>query len=823
MITFIFPGQGSQSKGMGGELFDDFKEITAQADKILGYSIKELCLEDPNMNLSQTQYTQPALYIVNALTYLKKVEEIGEKPDFVAGHSLGEYNALFAAGGFDFTTGLRMVKKRGELMSYATGGGMAAVIGLNEDQIADVLRQNNLQHIDMANYNSPTQIVISGLKADIDNAKSVFESIKDVQMFIPLKTSGAFHSRYMTEAKREFEVFLDEFGFGELTIPVISNVYARPYKQSDIKKNLIEQITCPVQWNESIRYLMGIGQMEFEELGPGKVLTGLVRRIKKEATPLVVMVDEDNVDNVDNVVEKEELIAVSKPDVMNDSGVVLSALENQAISIEEVSAESEISKKQMPHTIDTVTNAPVLEKKDILRVQSEYKEILPISLGNFDFKKDYSLKFAYLSGGMYQGIASKEMVVKMGKAGMMGFLGTGGLNLSQIQVAVEYIQKELSEGQAYGVNMLHNLDDPEMEESIVDLLINYGVTVIEAAAFLNITTALVKFRAKGLTQDKNGNIIIRNKIIAKVSRPEVAEVFLSPAPERIITKLLSSSKITQMEADLLKRIPMADDICAEADSGGHTDGRTAYTLMPAIIKLRDEMMEKYNYSKSIRVGAAGGIGTPEAAAAAFILGADFIVTGSINQCTVEASTSDAVKDLLQQMNVQDTQYAPAGDMFELGAKVQVLKRGVFFPARANKLYELYRQYDSIDEIDEKTKIQIQDKYFKRSFERVYEEVKSYYSAYEIEKAEQNPKHKMALIFKWYFGYSSRLALTGSEESKIDYQIHCSPALGAFNQWVKGSVLENWKNRHVDEIAMKLIKETAAVLNQRYNNLLRACQ
>jgi len=160
-------------------------------------------------------------------------------------------------------------------------------------------------------------------------------------------------------------------------------------------------------------------------------------------------------------------------------------------------------------------------------------------------------------------------------------------------------------------------------------------------------------------------------------------------------------------------------------------------------------------------------------------------------------------------------------LFELGAKVQVLKRGVLFPARANNLYNLYYRYNSINEIDETMKIQIQDKYFKRSFEKVYDDLKTYCSAQEIERAERNPKYKMALIFKWYFRYSIGLALSGNEESKIDYQVHCGPALGAFNQWVKGSYLENWRRRHVDEIAVLLMNETAKLLNQRYNNFLKA--
>lgn len=458
------------------------------------------------------------------------------------------------------------------------------------------------------------------------------------------------------------------------------------------------------------------------------------------------------------------------------------------------------------------------EKNDTNQAQKVFSKILPSSLGSSGFKKDYNLKYAYITGGMYHGIASKEMVVKMGKAGMIGFLGTGGLELSKIIDAIEYIQKELLDGQAYGMNLLYNPNNPEMEEKMLDLYLAYGVKNIEASAFMSVTPALVKYRLKGLAQDQDGKIITLNKIIAKLSRPEVAEAFLSPASEKILAKLLVENKITPEEANLAKRIPIADDICVEADSGGHTDGGVAYVLMPAIIKLRDEMMEKYLYYKKVRVGAAGGIGTPSAAAAAFILGADFILTGSINQCTVEAGTSNAVKDLLQQINVQDTDYAPAGDMFELGAKVQVLKKGLFFPARANKLYDLYRRYNSLNEIDKKTRIQIQEKYFKKSFEEVYEDVKSFYPTQEIERAERNPKHKMALIFRWYFGYTTRLALSGSEESKVDYQVHCGPSLGAFNQWVKGTDLENWRNRNVDNISKRLMTETAELLNSRIKSI-----
>jgi trans-AT polyketide synthase/acyltransferase/oxidoreductase domain-containing protein len=158
-------------------------------------------------------------------------------------------------------------------------------------------------------------------------------------------------------------------------------------------------------------------------------------------------------------------------------------------------------------------------------------------------------------------------------------------------------------------------------------------------------------------------------------------------------------------------------------------------------------------------------------------------------------------------------------MFELGAKVQVLKKGLLFPGRANKLYNLYQRYNSLEEIDEKTKRQIQEKYFKRKFEEVYDEVKSYHRLETIKKAEQDPKQKMALIFRWYFRYATQLALEGDKNDKVNYQIHCGPALGSFNQWVKGTSQESWKHRHVDEIAEKLMVETANYLTSRFEKLL----
>jgi len=280
MKTYMFPGQGSQRKGMGEGLFDRFPAMTNMGDSILGYSIKDLCLNDPEHKLNKTQYTQPAMYIVNALSYVGKTQDTGEKPDFLTGHSLGEYNALQAAGVFSFEDGVRLVKKRGELMGQARNGGMAAIINSTENEILKILQDANLSTIDIANLNSSAQIVISGLKEDINNSQQFFEKAKI--MFIPLNTNGAFHSRYMEQAEKEFKEYVDSFTLLEPQIPVISNVTATPYDSKAVVQNLTRQITSSVRWNDSVMYLLEQGDMEFWEVGIGDVLTKLVVSIKRD-------------------------------------------------------------------------------------------------------------------------------------------------------------------------------------------------------------------------------------------------------------------------------------------------------------------------------------------------------------------------------------------------------------------------------------------------------------------------------------------------------------------------------------------------------------
>ncbi|MFD4018953.1 ACP S-malonyltransferase [Streptomyces sindenensis] len=776
MIAYLFPGQGSQQLGMGADLFDEFKKLTDIADEVLGYSIRSLCLDDPE-RLGNTEYTQPALYVVNALSYYQLLEEGKPRPDYVAGHSLGEYNALLAADVFDFMTGLRLVKKRGELMGRVSGGGMAAVLGLGEQEVLDVLRASGLDSLDVANLNSPTQTVISGPREDVEQAKDLFMAA-NAQSYSVLKVSGAFHSRQMIESQREFAEFAHQFELRPPTVPVIANVTARPYRSDRVVDTLVSQISSSVRWCDSVRYLMGKDVEEMVQVGPGRVLTGLVRSIRRKAEPLIVTPEEER-----------EAALLDEPPRRTAATLAPAAAAPAAAAPAPAAA--------------ATAPAPVVPRA-----------ILATDLGSAGFRRDYGLRYACVTGGMYRGIASPELVAAVARAGMLGFLGTAGQTVEQAEAGIRQLKQTLTGDTAFGVNLVHDPRHAGWEDALVDLLLRYDIRVAEVSAFITLTPAMVRYRLTGLRREADGRVVPRHRVIAKVSRPEVARAFLSPAPARLVGQLLEQGRITAAEAELAAELPVADDLCLEADSGGHTDQGVALALLPSVRRLRDTVAAQYGYRQRVRLGAAGGIGTPEAAAACFLMGADFVTTGSINQCTVEAGTSDQVKDLLQDIDIQDTDYAPAGDLFEYGSRVQVLRKGVLFPARANKLYELYKRHDSLDGIDAATAGQLQTRYFGRTFDEVYQEVRAHHPAAEIEKADQDPRHKMALVFRWYFAYSTQAALSGSDEGRVDYQVHCGPALGAFNQWVKGTELQDWRRRRVAEINLRLLQEAADLMARR---------
>jgi PfaD family protein len=450
----------------------------------------------------------------------------------------------------------------------------------------------------------------------------------------------------------------------------------------------------------------------------------------------------------------------------------------------------------------TESDAPA----DALTVFAWAPAIRPDRLGDHSFSRDHGLDLPLMCGAMAHGIASSEMVVTLSRAGMLGSYGAAGQSLGAIGEAIDFMAA--NRGQApFCVNLIHSPGEPGHEEAVVDLLLEKGVTLIEASAYMALTPAVVRYRVKGLRRTEGGDIEIPHRIIAKASRLEVAERWFRPPPAKIVARLLEEGRITADEAALAKEIPMAGDLTAEADSGGHTDNRPSFTLLPAMIALADRLGEEFAYPRPLRVGLGGGIASPAAAAAAFAMGAAYLVTGSINQACVESGTSETVRKILAGASQADVTMAPSADMFEMGVKVQVIKRGTMFPMRAARLYELYRAYPSLDEIPPAEREKLEKTIFRAPLDEVWRRTRAFFLEREPKQAERgddDPRHRMALVFRSYLGLSSHWANRGEEDRRMDYQIWAGPAMGAFNEWTKGTFLEEPGNRRVVNVNHNII-------------------
>ena len=434
----------------------------------------------------------------------------------------------------------------------------------------------------------------------------------------------------------------------------------------------------------------------------------------------------------------------------------------------------------------------------------------PAQLGNSHFRTLHGLKYAYTAGAMANGIASADLVIALGQAQLLASFGAAGLTSRYIEIALDRIQAALPQG-PYAFNLIHSPSEEALERNAVELFLNRGVTTVEASAFLALTTHIVRYRASGLRLNAQGEIEIGHKVIAKVSRREVATQFLEPAPISLLQPLVAQGLISEQQAQMAQHIPMCDALTVEADSGGHTDNRPLVCLLPALLELRDELQAKHGYKQVVHVGGAGGIGTPAAALGAFMLGADYVVTGSVNQACVESGASAHTKRILAQAGQADVMMAPAADMFEMGVKVQVLKKGTLFPVRAQKLYELYKACDSLETLPEAEREKLETQVFRKPLMTVWQETEAFFrerDPEQLERAHQNPKRKMALVFRWYLGLSSRWSNSGEVGREMDYQVWCGPAMGAFNEWTRNTYLATPENRHALDVAEHIMQGAA---------------
>lgn len=447
--------------------------------------------------------------------------------------------------------------------------------------------------------------------------------------------------------------------------------------------------------------------------------------------------------------------------------------------------------------------------------QAVLAAIYPEWLGDRAFTSAHGSRFAYVVGEMARGIATPDMVTSAVRAGFCGFFGSAGLDIQSVGDALRRIRSRLGpQAPAWGANLIHSPQAPEEERAVVDVFLDHDVQRVSASAFMRLSPEIVRYAASGLARDRAGEIRRRTHVFAKVSRSEVARHFMSPPPADILRKLVGDGAISEAQAELAARLPVACDITAEADSGGHTDNRAATVLLPELITLRSEIADEHGFSPDcIRIGLAGGLATPASLAAAYTMGAAYVLTGSINQAARESGLSADARAMLAEAASSDVAMAPAADMFEQGVEVQVLSRGTLFAARGRRLRDIYRHRDSLDDCTEKER-QFIETALGESIDDAWSATAAYLARQrpkDLERARRDPRHRMALLMRRYLFNGAHWAREGDTKRRADYQIWCGPAMGGFNDWVRGSPLEPVEARGVAEIGWALLDGAARVM------------
>ncbi len=748
MYTVVFPGQGAQRKGMGAGLFEAFPEITQAADELLGLSVRTLCLDDPHNQLNLTQFTQPALYTVNALHYLDFMQNNGPA-GAMAGHSLGEYNALQAAGAFDFATGLQLVQERGRLMSQATAGGMLAVLQCDEQRLRELLAAEGLDSVDLANHNTPTQCVLSAERSAIEAAYALLKSQGITA--IPLKVSGAFHSRHMRDAATAFGHFLRTFTFKPLNATVLANVTAQPYTHSELAALLEQQLCGQVRWVDCVRRLMGLGASTLHEVGPGQVLTGLNKEIMQHCDPLPCSVP----------------------------------------------SAAQSAKR---------TDAAAQEIHDVPPAQSP--QMPESAFGSLEFMRDHGLRHPCVAGSMGRGISGVPLVTALAQAGLLGFIGSFDVPVQHVAGMIDDCKARLGGAQNFGVNVHDCAENSSKSADLLSLCSEKSVPCVELSGFDRVTSALVKHRALGLSEH-DGLISRGHKVLLKTSRAEVARQFMQAAPARLLDELLETQQITSQQHRLAQQCPVADDVCVTCDGAWVNEPASAWIKLPEFQQLRASLGL---VAQSVRLGCSGGIGTPQSMAAAFQLGADFVLTGSINQCTVEAGVHEAVKAALAQAGVEDTAFAPRADALRSDVRSRVLCGVSHFATRARHVLQLMHKGLSLQSVGEDTRAGLEQHFFGQALETVLKTACESLPDAAQQQVRSDGHRQWMLVLQQYLRRAERAVLSDQDGDLRNARIDCSAAMGAFNAWAKGTPWQDWRARQVAPMTLALLRQCAEMLD-----------
>lgn len=731
--AWVFPGQGSQHPGMGEGLLDRFPDECATAERIIGVPPARLCRDAEGEYLGRTRYVQPAVFLVSVLAARAALADGRPPPEVVAGHSLGEYAALHLAGCLDFDSALSLVVRRGRLMESVTGGGMVAVLGLPLSRVTELLAV--IPDVDLANHNLPDQFVLAGSTAGV---RAVVDAVRRLGTgrCVPLAVSVPAHSRFMAGAAEAFAVALRDVAPGPPSIPVVSNVTASPHVPGEIPGTLLRHFVEPVRWWDTMCLLARSGVTEPVEVGPGEVLTKMWRRAAGSLPPPAP--------------GGPLALAAPVPPPAPSTPVTPPAPATPVAP--PAPAAPPVAGRSVPVALGPAAGPPPAAASR------------PRPAGSSGLRSDYGIRYACLAGSSPFGVTSPAFLRRLSEAGLLGFFGAQGLAPPEIRAALA----ELRGVRRYGMAWSSGGD----ERALCDLYLAHDVRHVEVTGALAVVSPqLVRFRHG----DGSRQVLVRAPDLATAVR------FLRPADPATVRALTAAGHLDGVSADAAARGPVATDVAVERD---------AHALVPALVALRDRE------APGARIGVAG-VGTPAAVAAAFALGADFVVTTTVNQCTAEAATSDAAKDLLAALDVTDVREAPDPDLFELGARSPVAHRGTLFAARAEELYRMFLRYDRLADVGPRRLAELERTHFGRPLDEVRAD---------LGVAGRDDRRALASVCAAYCREATAAALRGTPGQRLNYRVPASTDVGAFNRLVSAEPLAGWRARHAELVTERLFGE-----------------
>ncbi|MGV9267537.1 acyltransferase domain-containing protein [Kitasatospora sp. NPDC003701] len=777
----VFPGQGAQRAGMGADLhrrWEVARRTFEEASDAVGEDLARICFEkDERLHL--TEFTQPCILTVETAAYRVAAGEFGFAPGLFGGHSLGEYTALVAAGVLPFADAVSLVRTRGALMQQAVPpgtGAMAALIltGIEDGPAPGLVREAGAE---VVNHNSPHQVVIGGTAESVERAGAVLAQALPDLTFVRLRVSAPFHSSLMRGAQERFAEPLARCAVRlrpERATSVTSNYTGGFHRPELLVDHLRRQVAGAVRWSDNMRALAERADRIFE-IGPGAPLTKFFAALGHPVTPLTT------------AAHLEQRLPGPAP-----------------------VAPVPVAPVPVPVPVPLPTPVPAAEPA---RAVAEAPADGAARLGDPAFLRDRGVRLAYAVGGLPEGITGPELVIALGRAGLLGHLGLGGLRPDRAAQDLRRVRAALPAGAPWGATLTRDPDRDRTAEW-VELLLTHDVPGVEAIGFTTPEPALVRLRLTGLRPGPDGSPVPARRLLVPVSHPDTARQFMAPAPEPVVRALRAQGLITDEEARLSARLPMADDLYALPEPAAPLG---LLGLLPALRRVRAETAAGRPGLPRVRLGAAGGLGTAEAVAAAFALGADFVLTRSVNQATVEAATSALVKDLLTAAEVGDFATAPAEEALDQGGRVTVLRRGGFFAARSARLYELLLHGEGIDGLDPAEREVLEKQYFGQGLDDVWAQIRSdpaRWGAAAIARAERDAGERPVLLVRWYLADTLRRAIAGDPAERLNFQIRSGPAVAAFNREAAGTPLEHWHGRRVDAVAQRLMTGAARVLSQQ---------